>query len=187
MTVTTYQWTIERYHQAIEAGIFAHDSVELLEGEIVVMSPEREPHAYFNTSVADNLRRLLGDLVQIRDAKPIILPNNSEPVPDITIARPLGLVYLEHHPYPEDIFWLIEFANTALTKDLGRKKDIYSNAGIPEYWVVDLKNLQLKVFRDLNNNHYETELTLTDGLIAPLAFPDVRVEVRQLMRSPGTI
>ena len=183
MTVTTYQWTIERYHQAIEAGIFDREFVELLEGEIIVMSPERETHAYYNTAVADELRRLLGDRVQIRDAKPIILPNNSEPIPDITIAKPLGLVYLEHHPYPEDIFCLIEFANTTLTKDLGRKKDIYSNAGIQEYWVVDLKNLRLKVFRDLHNGNYETELTLTDGWVTPLAFPDVRVEVWRLMRS----
>ncbi len=183
MTVTTYKWTIERYHQAIEAGIFDNDPVELLEGEIVLMPPEGEPHAYYNTEVADYLRRLLGDRVKIRDAKPIILPNNSEPSPDITIAKPLGLVYLEHHPYPEDIFWLIEFAKTTLTKDLGWKKDIYGNAGIQEYWVVDLKNLQLKVFRDLNNGNYETELTRTDGEIAPLAFPDIQIEVWRLMRS----
>ena len=134
-------------------------------------------------SVADNLRILLGDLAQIRDAKPIILPNNSEPVPDITIARPLGLVYLEHHPYPEDIFWLIEFANMTLTQDLGQKKEIYGNAGIPEYWVVYLKNLRLKVFRDLNNGNYETELALTGDWISPLAFPDIRIEVQRLMRS----
>jgi Uma2 family endonuclease len=181
MTVTTYKWTIERYHRAIEAGIFDNQPIELLRGDLIVMPPEREPHAYYNTEAADYLRILLGERVKIRDAKPVTLPNNSEPVPDVAIVKPLGEVYLEHHPYPEDIFWVIEFSNATLSKDLGEKKEIYAEAGIVEYWVVNLKTPQLQVFRDIENGQYTTELTLTTGTIAPLAFPDVFVRVERLI------
>jgi Uma2 family endonuclease len=181
MTVTTYKWTIERYHRAIEAGIFDDQPIELLRGNLIVMPPEREPHAYYNTETADYLRSLLGTRAKIRDAKPITLPNDSEPVPDVAIVKPLGGVYLEHHPYPEDIFWIIEFSNTTLSKDLGEKKDIYAEAGIAEYWVVNLKTPQLKVFRDLKDRQYTTELTLTTGSISPLAFPDILIQVQRLM------
>ncbi|MDV2993879.1 MAG: hypothetical protein N4J56_003533 [Chroococcidiopsis sp. SAG 2025] len=181
MTVTTYKWTIERYHRAIEAGIFDDQRLELWRGDLIVMPPEREPHAYYNTEAADYLRTLLGERAKIRDAKPVTLPNNSEPALDIAIVKPLGEVYLEHHPYPEDIFWIIEFFNTTLNKDLGEKKDIYAEAGITEYWVVNLKDRCLQVFRDLKNGQYNTELTLTTGTITPLAFPDVSVQVERLI------
>ncbi|ARV58585.1 hypothetical protein BZZ01_08000 [Nostocales cyanobacterium HT-58-2] len=181
MTVTTYKWTIEQYHRATEAGIFDDQPIELWRGDLIVMPLERESHAYYNTEAADYLRTLLGERAKIRDAKPVTLPNNSEPAPDVAIVKPLGEVYLEHHPYPEDIFWMIEFSNATLNKDLGEKKEIYAEAGITEYWVVNLKTPQLQVFRDLKNGQYKTELTLTTGTIAPLAFPDVSVQVERVI------
>ena len=181
MTLTTYKWTIENYHQAVEKGIFDGESIELLNGEIIVMSPEREPHAYYNTEVGDYLRNLLGNKAKIRDNKPITLPNNSEPEPDIAIVKPLGKEYLKHHPYPEDIFWIIEFSQATLNKDLNEKKDIYAQGGIIEYWVVDLKNLQLQVFRDLVNNNYTWEYTFKKGQISPLSFPEITIEIETLI------
>jgi Uma2 family endonuclease len=181
MTLTTYKWTLDRYHQAIQAGIFDDQPVELLKGDLVVMPPEGESHAYYNTEAADYLRALLGERVKIRDAKPITLPNDSEPAPDLAIVQPLGMVYLEHHPYPDNIFWLIEFSKATLSKDLGNKKEIYAEAGIQEYWVVNLNDFQLNVFRDLVNGSYTEELTLTTGTIAPLSFQDVQIEVLRLI------
>jgi Uma2 family endonuclease len=182
MTTTAYKWSIDSYHQIIAAGILDDRSVELLQGEIIVMSPEGEFHAYYNTEVADYLRELLGNKVKIRDAKPITLPNDSEPAPDIAIVKPLGTAYLEHHPYPDDIFWLIEFANTTLKKDLGIKKNIYAAAGIPEYWVVNLQATELKVFRNLIDGEYREELTVTTGSIQPRSFPGTIVDVQRLLR-----
>lgn len=182
MTLTTYKWTTERYHRAIDAGIFDDQFIELLRGELIVMPPEREPHAYYNTEAADYIRTLLGESVKIRDAKPITLSNNSEPVPDVAIVKPLGEIYLEHHPYPENIFWIIEYSNATLSKDLGDKKYIYAEAGIEEYWVVNLKKSELKVFRDLKDGEYTTELTISQGTVSPLAFPSVYIEVGRLMK-----
>jgi Uma2 family endonuclease len=182
MTVALAKWTLEDYHQMITAGILEGRRVELLHGEIVEMSPEGEPHSYFSDRLSKWLQRRLGERAQVREARPIVLPNDSQPEPDLAIVQPLDTVYLAHHPYPENIFWVIEYSNTTLTKDLGLKRDIYAQAGIQEYWVVNLKDLQLTVFRDLTPNGYQTELTLTEGVIAPLAFPDLQVEVQRLFR-----
>lgn len=181
MTLTTYQWTTKRYHQAIDSGIFDDQSVELLRGKIIIVPPEREAHAYYHTEGSDYLRSLLGNKAKIREAKPITLPNNSEPQPDIAIVKPLGKEYLKHHPYPENIFWIIEFSQATLSKDLGEKKDIYAEAGIMEYWVIDLKNSQLIVFRDLVNNNYTSELSLKTGTISPLSFPEIVIKVQRLI------
>jgi len=181
MTITTYEWTIERYHQAITAGLFDNESVELLRGDIIIMPPEGEAHAYYNSEVGDYLRAILGARAKIREAHPITLPNNSEPIPDLAIVKPLGAVYLEHHPYPEDIFWLIEFSLATLSKDLNEKKATYSEAGIAEYWVVNLAGREVSVFRDLANGHYISEGTLTTGVVSPQAFPDVQIQVNRLM------
>jgi Uma2 family endonuclease len=95
-------------------------------------------------------------------------------------VQPLDTVYLEHHPYPENIFWLIEYSNTTLGKDLTSKKEAYAEAGILEYWVVNLKDFQLIVFRDLTSSGYQTELALTGGSVSPNAFPDVKLEVKRM-------
>lgn len=182
MTVLTYKWNVDRYHQAIDAGVFDDQPVELLRGEIIVRTPEREPHAYYSTETADYLRGLLGEQAKIREAKPITLPNDSEPEPDLAIVKPLGKTYLEHHPYPEDIFWVIEFAQTTLTKDMTEKKAVYAEAGIQEYWLVDLRNLQLKVFRYLTDHQYTEELTLATGKVSSLAFPNIQIYVEQLFK-----
>jgi len=181
MTVTTYKWTLDRYHQAIDAGLFDDQPIELLRGELVVMPPEREPHAYYNSEVGDYLRALLGSQAKIREAHPITLTNDSEPVPDLAIVRPLGAVYLEHHPFPSDVFWLIEFSKATLSYDLTIKRTIYAEAGIPEYWVVNLNDNELKVFRDLDNGNYTTEQTCKTGIISPCAFADIEISVQRLM------
>ncbi len=180
--IAIVKWTIEDYHRMIDAGILDDRQVELLKGEVVEMSPEGTPHAHLSSEGADYLRELLGRRVKIREAKPITLPNSSEPEPDIAIVEPLGDVYLQHHPYPENIFWLIEFANSSLTKDIDLKSAVYAEAGIPEYWVMNLRSMELIVFREPINGKYQSIVTLTHGEIRPLAFSDVAVSVRRLLR-----
>ncbi len=182
MTIITAKWTIEDYHKMIEAGILDDRHVELLNGEITEMPPEGEPHAHLSDEAADYLGELLGRKVKIREGKPITLPDNSEPEPDIAIVQPLGDVYFDHHPYPENIFWLIEFSNSSLAKDLEIKSKIYARVGIPEYWVVNLKKMQLIVFRNPVDGNYQSQVTLDEGNITPLAFPNVSVSISQLLK-----
>ncbi len=181
MTLIAAKWTINDYHRMIAAGILCDRKVELLKGEIVEMPPEGEPHAYCSDEAGEYLSNLLGKRAKIRQAKPITLPNDSEPEPDIAIVQRLGRDYREHHPYPENIFWLIEYANSSLEKDLERKSKIYAEVGIPEYWVVNLKKSHLVVFREPLDGDYATKFTLATGIIQPLAFPDVSVLVERII------
>ncbi len=181
MSLVITKWTIDEYHRMIEAGILDDRRVELLKGEIVDMPPEGEPHAYFSSEAGEYLSRLLGDRVMIRSSKPITLPNNSEPEPDIAIVQRLGREYLEHHPYPENIFWLIEYSDSSLEKDLEIKTKIYAEVGIPEYWVVNLKRRQLVVFREPQDGEYASKSTLSGGIVYSLAFPDVAISVNKII------
>lgn len=181
MTVTTAKWTLDDYHRMIEVGLLEGRHVELLNGEIVEMPPEGPEHAQLSTDAADYLRSLFGAKVLVRDAKPITIPKtSSEPEPDLAIVQPLRALYRTRHPYPENIFWLIEYANTSLSKDLDAKRKAYALAGIVEYWVVDLKNRLVKVLRQPIDDNYTDEVTLQEGEISPLAFPDIQVLVQRL-------
>jgi Uma2 family endonuclease len=182
MTLTIAKWTLEEYHQMIAAGILDNRHVELLRGEIVEMSPEGEPHANKSTKAAEYLIRVLGDRAQVRSSKPITLPNGSEPEPDIAIVQRLDEEYDQHHPYPENIFWVIEYSHTSLSKDLEIKTQIYAEVGILEYWVVDLKEAKLIVFRELLNGEYQFRQEFTQGEIRPVAFPDSVISIDKLLR-----
>jgi Uma2 family endonuclease len=180
--VITAKWTLEQYHQMIAAGVLDDQRVELLNGEIIEMPPEGEPHAFYTTTVGDHLRGLLGERATVRQGHPITIPaTQSEPEPDIAVVQPLGREYLRHHPYPENIFWLIEFSNSSLKKDLDPKAKAYAAAGIIEYWVVNLKAMQLVVMRQPVDGLYQSQVTLSDGNISPVAFPDVALSVRRLL------
>lgn len=174
--------SLDQYHRMVDVGIWDDRHVELLNGVVVEMSPEGTPHAHRSTDVGEYLMRLLGERAQVRPAKPITLPLGSEPEPDIAIVQRLGDEYLDHHPYPENIFWVIEYSNTSLDKDLGVKADIYAAVGILEYWVVNLKKNILIVFRDPVNGKYQSQKEFTSGIINPLAFPDVVIDVSRLLR-----
>ncbi|MBD2067906.1 Uma2 family endonuclease [Leptolyngbya sp. FACHB-671] len=86
-----------------------------------------------------------------------------------------------HHLYPENIFWLIEYSNFSLTKDLEVKTTAYAQLNIPEYWLVDLRGDRLIVFRSPKGNKYKRGIMLTSETISPLAFPDVAIAVLHLI------
>ncbi len=181
MTLATTKWTIADYHAMVAAGILNDRRVELIKGEIVEMAPEGEPHAYFSDDAGEYLTRLLGDRAKVRHGKPITLGDDAEPEPDVAVVQRLGREYLSHHPYPENIFWLIEYSESTLAKDLEIKRTLYAAAEIPEYWVANLQTRQLIVFRDPQNGDYNSRVTLDAGAIAPLAFPDLTVAVAAII------
>ena len=180
MTITTAKWTIDEYHRLVETGLLDDKRVELLQGIIVDMPPEGLPHAFYCSESVDYLKNLLGDRAKVREAHPITLPDDSEPEPDIAIVRTPSRQYRDRHPYPADIFWLIEYADSTLRKDINEKKQVYAAAGIQEYWVVNLQVLELIVFRDLESGTYRYETKLATGNISPLSFPDLQIDIRKL-------
>lgn len=178
--VSVFKWSIADWHELIESGVLAERRVELLEGEIIEMSPEGPMHSSTNYSVAEYFRDLLRDRAIIREAHPITL-DNSEPEPDIAIVNSPYTNYFTRHPYPQDIYWLVEISNQTLKSDLEKKSIIYARNGITEYWVIDLVNKQLIVHTQPVNNFYSQIQTLTSGTITPQAFPDLAIAINRLL------
>ena len=177
---TAIKWSIDDYHLMIKSGVLNNRVCEFIEGEIIEVSPESPLHRFTNDSVAEYLREQFAGLAKIFESHPITL-DNSEPEPDIAIVRLPNTNYLNRHPYPEDIYWLIEISNTTLEDDLNRKKRIYANAGINEYWIIDLKNTELIVFREPSQNDYKTRVTFNNGAIAPVFFPNIQLNVERML------
>ena len=179
---TLYKWSVEDYHQIIESGILEGKSVELIEGEIVAMSPEKPIHSSRIDTISDYLRDVLRGIAKVREAHPITL-DNSEPEPDIAIVRFEDNNYATRHPYPQDIYWLVEVSNKTLTKDLKEKSVIYARNGIQEYWVIDLLNNKLWVFTNSQQDGYLNKQEITTGKIKPIAFSKINIKVENLLTS----
>ncbi len=177
---TIYKWSIDEWHELVNSGVLEGKPVELLEGNIIEMSPEGIEHSYTNQSVSDYLRDLLKGKAQVRDSHPITL-DNSEPEPDIAIVRLPETIYRNHHPYPQDIYWLIEVSHKTLKKDLEQKIITYARNGVPEYWVIDLKNKKLIVHTQLQNSRYSQITESISGTITSQAFPDIGIDLRKLL------
>lgn len=175
-----YKWSVEDYHQIIESGVLEEKSVELLEGEIVTVSPEKPIHSSRIDTVADYLRDVLQGIAKVREAHPITL-DNSEPEPDIAIVHFDKDNYANRHPFPQDIYWLIEVSNRTLFKDLEEKSVIYARNKIAEYWVIDLSNNKLWLFTQPQEEGYYSRQEIKEGNIKPIAFPKIDIQVTKLL------
>lgn len=145
---TVHRFTREEYYRMGEAGLFFDERVELLKGEIITMAPQNPPHASVVTRMTATFIRLLGNQVVIRAQLPIVLDDLSEPEPDIVLCRPDPEDYEREHPKADHILLVIEVAEASLAYDRSRKVSAYAASGISEYWIVNLVDRQVEVFRD---------------------------------------
>ena len=180
MAAITYKWSIDEWHELINSGVLEGKPVELLEGDIVEMSPEGIEHSYTNDSIVKYLRSILANLADVKESHPITL-DNSEPEPDISIVRLPETRYRTHHPYPQDIYWLIEVSDRTLKKDLEQKSITYARNGIPEYWVIDLKNKKLIVHVHPQNNSYRQITEYQSGIVTSQALPNIEIGLDKLL------
>ncbi len=176
------RFTIEDYHRMGQAGILSEDDrVELIDGEIVVMTPIGSPHA----GKVNRLNRIfgarLGDRAVVTVQNPVVLPPDSEPQPDLVILRPREDFYERSHPRPEDVLLLIEVSDTSLEYDRTVKLPLYARAGIPEVWIVDLSGACVEMYRDPGAESYRRVQRFTRGQsLAPRAFPDLLISVDEI-------
>jgi Uma2 family endonuclease len=142
------RWTVDEYHQLINAGVFDHDEkFELLEGWIVPKISGSPPHAVALDLTQEQLRSRLpfGWRLRIQSA---ITTADSEPEPDIAIVRGSARDYSSGHPEPQDIALVIEVAERSLPEDRRDKARIYARAGIAIYWIINLIDSQVEVYSD---------------------------------------
>jgi Uma2 family endonuclease len=184
MSIST-RITLDEYERMIVAGAFegglVRPRVELIDGELREMSPTHEPHAD-TVSILDewSFENRPKDRVRVRVQSPICIPGrDSAPEPDLVWA--VRKDYRATHPRPGDVLLLIEVAESSLAYDCGEKADLYASAGIADYWVVNIPDRRVEVFRQPRNGHYTSHVVLqAQDEVHPLAFPEVTLPVAML-------
>jgi len=148
-------FTAEEYHRLGEAGILHEDDrVELVDGDIVEISPIGTRHAACVDRLNVLLRRHFGDRAILRVQGPVRLNPYSEPQPDITVLKPRADFYAGAHPQSDDILLAIEVADTSVRYDREVKGPLYARSGIVEFWLVDLLHETVEVFRQPQADTY---------------------------------
>lgn len=184
-SIAVRRLSVQDYHQMAESGILQPDErIELLEGQIIQMAAKGTAHSAAVTRIERLLRNRLGERVLLRFQDPVRLNDYSEPEPDVAVVQPNTLFYEDHHPIPSEVFLLIEVSDTTLKFDREVKSPAYARSGIAEYWVLDVKARKLHVYRVPGADGYQSEAILSEELtVAPLAFPDCVITVREMLRS----
>lgn len=177
-----YRFSVAQYHRLGEVGILGEDDrVELLNGEIVLMAPKGIRHIKAIRRLIRHFYRCFGERCLVDAQNPVLLNGYSETVPDFLLLRAEADLR-DSAPLPEDVFLLVEVADTSLVYDQTDKRSAYARNGIVEYWILDLTRDLLHVFRDTDGREYRTELTVRpDESIAPLAFADTPVALKDLL------
>lgn len=172
------RFDVEEYHRMIRAGIVLEgDRVELLDGEIVEMHGIGSRHAACVLGLSHRLITALSGRALVAVQNPVRVDRRSETEPDLAVLRLRNDLYATEPPSASDTLLIIEVADTSLGLDRRVKLPLYAAAGIQELWVVDLTTDTVEVHREPRGRSYETSVRLTSGAVAPLAFPDLELEV----------
>jgi Uma2 family endonuclease len=176
-------FTVDEFYQMAEAGILREDDrVELLNGEVVQMTPIGSRHAACVDRLARNFHDRVDRSVIVRVQSPVRLDDFSEPQPDLALLRFRSDFYADAHPRPADVLLIVEVADTSADLDRAVKVPLYARAGIPEFWIVDLAAKAVDVYQDGSAEGYRRHHRLgsTDRLI-PVARPAVDVAVSDVV------
>ncbi len=178
-----YRWTPEQYHRLIEAGFFENGRVELLRGLIWDMAGQLTPHTTGIRLTTLVLEEVFPQGFEVRSQLPIVLPDGSEPEPDIAVAPGTPLDYADHHPGCEELLLVVEVSDSTLSKDRGLKLVSYAQGWIAEYWIVDLVNRQLEVYRQPSPAGIDAESRVYQPgeSLEPLTAPGKSVAVADLL------
>jgi Uma2 family endonuclease len=161
------------YDQMVAQGSFEGEHVELLEGFIVRMTPQKPPHSSIVETLTEVFVLKFAGRAKVRCQLPFALSDVSEPEPDFAIV-PLGDYANEH---PATAYFLVEVAHTSMAQDR-RKAALYARAGVPEYWLIDVDNQLLEVFTEPVGDAYTRVTPYRRGeAIAARAFPELALDV----------
>lgn len=179
-----YRFTVDDYEQMVAVGILREDDrVELIEGEIIAMSPIGPRHADCVAILARLLSRQAPDDVLITVQNPIRFPDDSEPQPDIALVR-FGR-YTRALPSPDDVFVVIEVADTSRGYDRDTKLPLYAAAGIAEAWLVDLSANRIERHTEPGPDGYQAIIRAGRGaVLASVVVPSLAIPVDAVLDLP---
>ncbi len=184
----TKRWTRVEYERLIDLGAFGpEDRLELIGGQLVVREPQGRPHSTGIRLVAGALRAAFGPDWNVDAQLPVALDEESEPEPDVAVVAGGPRDYVASHPSRPAL--VVEIALTSLALDRGEKASLYARAGVADYWIVNLVDNVLEVYRDPRADpdahhgwHYGSAMTLRGGdVVTPLARPNRTIPVSDLL------
>ncbi len=184
VTVRRRRFTLDEYHRMGEVGILHEDDrVELIEGEIIEMTPIGSLHAATVARIHHLFSTRLGDRAVVWSQSPLLLPRfESEPQPDVILLAPRTDFYASALPEPPDVRLLVEVADSSLAYDRRRKVPLYARAGVVEAWLVDLNGRRLEIHRrPAAGGYQDVRSPGRDEAFTALAFPDVAVTLADLI------
>ena len=183
MQVKKRLFTVEDYHNMAAAKILTDDErTELIEGEIIRMTPIGSRHAGCLTSLIWFLTNGLGNRAMMSVQSPLHLNNHNEPQPDLMLLQPRNDFYHRSLPTPQEVLLLIEVSDTTPDYDRRIKLPLYAQAEIPEVWIVNLIDERIEVYRTPVEQGYQVQLQFQRGeQIALQAFPDIAVPVDDVL------
>lgn len=178
MVLTRRKFTLEEYHRLAELGFLSEDDrVELVDGEIITMSPIDKIHSACVSRSSRKLIQQLGDKAVVYVQNPVIILED-ELQPDIAVLAPNPTDYADRAASAEDVILIIEVANTSLSYDRTVKAPKYARAGVEDFWIVDLIHERIWVYRQPDKDSY---LQMTahhrDEMLSILAFPNITLNV----------
>jgi len=185
--VTRYRFTVEAFHRMGEVGILGEDDrLELIEGELVRMSPVGSRHAACVKRLVDLFLPLqAGRRVLLGVQDPVRLDDRTEVYPDVSLLRWRSDYYVSGHPGPEAVLLVVEVSETSLAYDREVKVPLYARAGVPEVWVVDVEGQALWVHRRPEEAGYREVWRLGLGKeIAPQAVPAHQLRMQDILGIP---
>lgn len=177
------RFTVEEFHRMVEAGVLGEDDrIELLDGEIVEMTPIGPRHA----GGVNRLTRLFGarlrERVVVGVQNPVVLGPYWEPQPDLALLKARDDFYAHAHPGPEDVLLIVEVEETSLDVDRRVKVPAYARAGVAETWLLNLADDRLEVFRDPAPEGYRDVRRLGRGdRVALVALPEIEFAVEEIL------
>jgi len=177
------RFTVDEYYRMAEAGILRpEDRVELIDGEIIQMSPIGQRHAARVNRANSLFIRAFGEQAVVSPQNPVQLSDWTEPQPDIVVFKARSDFYESKKPTPRDVLLVLEISDTTLRYDMKIKLPHFAAALIPEVWIQDINGDSLYVFRDPQGNCYVTSMQLKRGaFVYSLAFPEIRFSLDDLL------
>jgi len=183
LELRTHRFTVDEYYRMAEAGILTEkDRVELIEGEIVDMTPIGHRHALCVSLMTELFAVGFRDVAMVWAQNPLRLGQRSETQPDLTLLRRRPDLYATRPPTVGDVLLLIEVSDTTAESDRRVKVPLYSRTGVPEVWLADLEHGTITVYLDPTPDGYRAARVLRRGeRVAPTAFPDRALAVSDLL------
>lgn len=184
ITTAIHRFNIDTYHRMISAGILHEDErVELIDGKIVDMTPIGTRHSACVRRINSIFNRKLQGRVIVSVQNPLLLlTEESEPEPDITLLKHREDFYSDELPKAEDVFLIIEVADTSVLYDREIKLPIYARANIPEVWLVNLPENCIEIYSAPVSGGYEfRRIAMDEQPLSPTSFPDISLTGKQIL------